>query len=386
MKVRIYFPYAPFPTTEGAYLVVADQLRYFAKRGDEVEFVCWRETEEALKEKRNLSGIVGNVRWTLLKCRKETSWTRISRIVQSIPTTLSSVEAFHFPVNLLSQVRDLEPVDLAIYHFSFAYVWLARNRLLPNEERRVVHFHNIESELHALRRGGFGLIQWINVTKLRAHERRLSALIDEAWFLSPLDARKLKTNRMRLVPPTFDPTLRRKRKAGCASTTILGFIGAMDNRPNFESVKWLLEELSPALLAGGFSGKLLIAGRDPPQRLRKIGREFEFVEFAGFVKNIDEFWSCLSFLAAPHIVGSGVRTKILEAIASGVPVLTNPGGAAPLSGGVRASPFLICEDNAAGWAARILSERGPFGLRKALEDEPIPDDLIAESVYASVVR
>lgn len=386
MKVRIYFPYAPFPTTEGAYLVVADQLRYFAKRGDEVEFVCWRETEETLKEKRNLSGMGGDARWTLLKCRKESRWTRISRIVQSLPTTSSSVEAFHFPANLLSQVSDLEPVDLAIYHFSFAYVWLARRGLLPKEELRVVHFHNIESELHALRRGGFGLIQWINVRKLRAHERRLPGLIDEAWFLSPLDALKLKMNRMRLVPPTFDPTLRRKRKAGCARTIILGFIGALDNRPNFESVKWLLEKLSPVLLAGGFSGKLLIAGRDPPRRLRELGRKFEFVEFAGFVKNIDEFWSRLSFLAAPHIVGSGVRTKILEAIASGVPVLTNPGGAAPLSEGVRASPFLICEDDAAGWAERILGERAPFGLRKALEGEPTPDDLIAESVYASIVK
>lgn len=384
MKVRIYFPFAPFPITEGAYLIVADQLRHFLARGHEVELVCWRETAESLALKKAKSGALAAAKWRLLGSGRESRWARIGRVAASLGSKFASPELFHYPRALLPQLGGLGPADLAIYHYSFAYSWLCTPALLADESRRVVHLHNIESDLHGERGGAFNLIHRWNSRKLCRHEAALDALVDELWFLSPVDSAKLRLARSRGVPPTFDPGLRERRRPSKATEVVVGFIGGMDFRPNLESARWLLEELAPRLAAGQFRGKLMLAGRGASKELRRLGARYPFVEFPGFVEDLDAFWAQLSFLAVPHIMGSGVRTKILEGMASGVPVLTNPAGASALPSDARTSPFLFLRSEAEDWAEVLLAEAQPYSTRRALQREPTCRALMAEVVYAGV--
>lgn len=386
MKIRIYFPSFPFPITEGAHLVVADQVRYFAAKGYDVELVCWRESRASIERKLARSAWPPGAKWTLLEGGLETASGRFLRVTRSLTSDFSSPELVHYPPRLLEQVAHLDRADLAIYHYSYAYVWLSQRDRLAPESRRVVHFHNVESDLHLLRGGGpLGWIHRRNARKMQPHEAALGAYADELWFLSSRDAKILGIHSARVIPPTFDLALRARRRSPGVERVLAGFIGGMNFKPNYESVSWILRELAPRLADGGFGGKLVFAGKEVPRDLYGLSKRYPFAEFKGFVENLDAFWAELSFLLVPHVVGSGVRTKILESIVSGVPVLTNSAGAASLPAGARENKLFICQDDPAEWARILLQESRPQVTRMRLEPDSTCSALTAEEVYAGVV-
>ena len=59
-----------------------------------------------------------------------------------------------------------------------------------------------------------------------------------------------------------------------------------------------------------------------------------------------------------------IRLKLLEALASGVPVFANNEALAPLDTALRGSPLIFCSDAASDWAEKLLNEK-PFVARKS---------------------
>jgi glycosyltransferase involved in cell wall biosynthesis len=304
------------------------------------------------------------------------------RAARTLLSPLASPEVYHYPPRGDLRHR-LPKADVGIYHYSFSHVWL-RRRSGP-ETRTVVHLQNLESELSRLRastehRSGkspAALLHHLNASKLARHERALHRLADELWFVSRADlqeySRLTGSSRLRLVPPTFDPALFDRRRESwearwdaAAPILALGFLGSGSYAPNRSSLEWILDRLAPQLLSRGFPGRILVAGKDIPQDIRKRGSALGCVDFLGFVRDLQEFWNSLSFFLIPQVGGSGIRVKLLEALASGVPVLANGEAAAPLPQDLRASPLLFVSEEPSSWAKRIMDDTRPFQTRQLL--------------------
>ncbi len=102
------------------------------------------------------------------------------------------------------------------------------------------------------------------------------------------------------------------------------FVGSEEHSPNRDALDWLLSDI--------WSG---IARQLPRAQLTVIGRWSESakasystapVRFAGFVDNLSRVLRG-GIMLVPLKIGSGIRTKILAALAQGVPVVTTPVGA-----------------------------------------------------------
>lgn len=102
------------------------------------------------------------------------------------------------------------------------------------------------------------------------------------------------------------------------------FVGSEEHGPNRDALDWLLSDI--------WSG---ITRQLPWARLTVIGRWSESaqasygtgpVHFAGFVDNLARVLRG-GIMLVPLKIGSGIRTKILAALAQGVPVVTTPVGA-----------------------------------------------------------
>lgn len=100
-------------------------------------------------------------------------------------------------------------------------------------------------------------------------------------------------------------------------------LGSMDWKPNQEAVQFLVQKIwKDSRLA---PLKLFIAGSK--------SEHFKFyntdsIEVLGWVKNSNEFMSQAGTLVTPIISGSGIRIKLLEAMALGIPCITTKLGAA----------------------------------------------------------
>lgn len=97
------------------------------------------------------------------------------------------------------------------------------------------------------------------------------------------------------------------------------FYGAMNRYENEISVKWFIKNVMPKI--NDLDVKYIIVGNKPSEELKKYSSEK--VILTGFVEDVQPYFAKAKCLAAPIQAGAGIKVKILEAMAMGVPVLTN---------------------------------------------------------------
>ncbi|MCR9173259.1 MAG: glycosyltransferase family 4 protein [bacterium] len=116
-------------------------------------------------------------------------------------------------------------------------------------------------------------------------------------------------------------------------------LGAMNWRPNVEAVDTILKYL-PVWVERNPNTHFTIAGIQSKERYDHL--ESESVTVEGFVEDITTFVQSQGILVAPIQSGSGVRIKILEMMALGVPIITTTLGA---QGIADTSGVLIADDH-----------------------------------------
>lgn len=100
------------------------------------------------------------------------------------------------------------------------------------------------------------------------------------------------------------------------------FYGDMSRPENYRPALWLIDEVLPLVRDLGF--KLIILGGHPVREL--LDRASENIIITGFVDNIEPYLASSLCLAAPLVLGAGIKVKVLTCMAAGIPVCTNEVG------------------------------------------------------------
>jgi len=134
------------------------------------------------------------------------------------------------------------------------------------------------------------------------------------------------------------------------------FVGALDYKPNLDSLAYYQREVFPALQAAGSAPVLHHIGNAPPA-LRRLFSE-QVVRFEGYVADLAARLRDAAFFVAPIVSGTGIKTKVLEAMASGVPVITTPEGVSGLRVEHRRHCFVCGRAAEFPLAVRALADPG----------------------------
>ena len=100
------------------------------------------------------------------------------------------------------------------------------------------------------------------------------------------------------------------------------FYGAMNRPENYKSAIWLIENVLPRL---DKEYRLIVVGANPVESL--LAYQSDRVMIKGFVDDVKPYFEKCLCLAAPLLLGAGIKIKILEAMSAGMPVVTNEIGA-----------------------------------------------------------
>jgi GT2 family glycosyltransferase len=129
------------------------------------------------------------------------------------------------------------------------------------------------------------------------------------------------------------------------------FLGSFRHTPNQVALEWFARFVLPLIVAKLPHARLLVAGSDPPAR-HTLSDPANAVELLGFVEDIQPLLSSCSVFVCPIRSGSGVRVKLLEAFATGIPVVSTTIGAEGLA---RVDgEFCALADDAPGFAAKVV--------------------------------
>jgi len=127
----------------------------------------------------------------------------------------------------------------------------------------------------------------------------------------------------------IDATRYQPRYTGREPFSML-FLGSFRHQPNLEALEWFSRRVLPRVLERRPQARLVIVGADPPPRhsLPDCGGAIDLV---GFVEDVREPLARYAVFLCPVLSGSGVRVKLLEAFAAGMPVVSTRLGAEGLA-------------------------------------------------------
>ncbi len=120
-------------------------------------------------------------------------------------------------------------------------------------------------------------------------------------------------------------------------------IGTMFWLPNSEGVSWWLRQGYEHLRRLCPNVTYDVVGARPPHTLQMLAGRHAGVHLHGYVADVTPFWTSTGALAVPLLSGGGVRVKILEAMAMGIPVISTTIGCEGLA--VRNGEHLLVADN-----------------------------------------
>ncbi len=170
----------------------------------------------------------------------------------------------------------------------------------------------------------------------------------------------------------------------------LVFVGHFGHPPNPDAVRFLLRDVLPRV---GRPVSVRIVGRDVPSDVAAMARPGA-VEVVGAVPDVRPHLAAAAAVVAPVRFGTGMRGKVLEALAMGRPVVTTSVGAEGL--GAVSERHLLIADGAADFAAAVGRVLGDPDLAarlgaagRALVEERFDWDAIAaahEDLYERVIR
>ena len=179
-------------------------------------------------------------------------------------------------------------------------------------------------------RGFFGkFMTRFELKRTRRAEGDLACQFDHLLVTAPSDRKAL----LELVPPGkspseisilpngvdleyFHPSAEFQREP----ETIV-FSGKMSYHANISMAKYLVEEIMPRIWEFRPTVRLYIVGKDPAPVIKKMAQN-PLVTVTGTVDDIRPFLSRATVSVVPLLYGAGIQNKILEAMATGTPVVT----------------------------------------------------------------
>ncbi len=129
------------------------------------------------------------------------------------------------------------------------------------------------------------------------------------------------------------------------------FLGSFRHLPNQAALSWFVERVLPLVAERCPEARLVVVGSDPPPRHFLPQGVLSYVEFRGFVEEVRQPLAECAVFVCPILSGSGMRVKLLEAFAAGIPVVSTSVGAEGLTDG---GDTCLVADTPEEFAASVL--------------------------------
>lgn len=155
----------------------------------------------------------------------------------------------------------------------------------------------------------------------------------------------------------------------------LCYAGFLGWEPNVQGLLWFLRHVWPLLKSTHPNLRFDIAGKNPDARLIKAVQNAPDVELLGFVEDLEDLYRDSRVAVCPLQFGSGIKVKVANGMARGIPVVTTTVGAEGLD--VTHGKHLMIADSA---------EDTFYAVDKLLMDDQLWQQMSEESRWLMIER
>ncbi len=315
----------PFPHDDGESIAVYNLIRGLTFSGAEVDLLSLNTTKDYTDITEVNANDIGYSSIETIDIDNSVSywgafknlWTRNSYHVERIIS-----EAYE---RKLTEILQKNTYDVVLLETSYmlAYVDLIRN---SSNALIILRAHNVESEIwYRLSKEQSNVLKawYLNLCANRLEKFEVNH-INSVDLLATLTEKDLKgfttlgfQNDSIVIPVGVD--LEAYQSSPPKHFESLCFIGSLDWMPNYLGLDWFLGEVWPEFYRSHPQIQFHIAGK---HAMSDKVKSHEGVTFHGRVENAIDFISEHDAMIVPLFSGSGIRIKIIEAMALGKPNIT----------------------------------------------------------------
>ncbi len=363
MNILVIAPFFPYPLTQGGKITIFNTLKYLSREHC-VSFACL--TDVPISDYGPLREY----------CAEIVVIERKAQTIRDLCTFLAGEYPFN-AVKLHSEVfvRNLQELmarrtfDLVQIEFSLMWRYAGIFKEIPC----TLDAHNIEHRIIGQNR-----INCRNPLKKLLYameERKLKALEERAWRECDL-CFTVSSNESSVIAATLENDDKLITMVGVDLARFefqfkqsfgmrLLFVGGLNYHPNLDSSDYLLREILPLIRARMPEVRLDIVGHEL-WRIVGLFPENSGVELHENVPEILPWFREADLLVVPLRYGAGIRIKILEAMAAGLPIVTTSKGCEGLQ--VEHGRELLVADDPETFASEVIRLLGDHALRRALAE------------------
>jgi len=266
---------------------------------------------------------------------------------------------------------------------------------------RVLDQHNVESEIlrqwyRSSPRLALRLAGWLEWRNLRRYEAQTCRRFHHIFCLTPQD----RTQLLEMLSPNGSMTISELPQFSVLPVGIdcshfaplpvvkkrasILFVGSLRWPPNADAAFWLARDILTRVRRAVPRARLTIVGDGPDSQLSQLSR-CPGVTVTGRVEDIRPYFWQHAVLAVPLRMGSGIRIKILTALACGLPVVSTTKGCEGIAG--EPGKHFLIEDDPDRFAAALaqvltlrplqerLARRGRELIEKSHDEQIVSRDL-----------
>jgi GT2 family glycosyltransferase len=227
-------------------------------------------------------------------------------------------------------------------------------RLVAQRDRPTIVFDTVD--LHHLRAERLAALEptrehFADAAAMKATELRLARSSDRVWVTSAYEAELLRHEGLS-IPIDIVPTIHRAHTSPSPfrERRDLVFVGNFEHPPNEDAALHFATDVFPAVRAALPGVRFLIVGPRPTRAVKALASDA--VRVLGHVPDLDALLDTTRVSVAPLRYGAGLKGKIGQALARGVPVVTTSVGAEGL--GLRHREHALIADDPAAFASAVV--------------------------------
>lgn len=330
MKILQISAQVPVPRTDGGKIGVYGITKGLFDRGHQIDFVCYRKDsnyEYSIKELKKICNPY------ILDIQTDNNiFGAFINLFSNVPYNSSKYikkELTNFLNNFLPD-KNYDVVHVTHLHMGWVIDVIKKYLNVPV----ILREENLETMI--MKRFSEHQKNWLikkysnlQYRKLIKYEPFICKKFDRCVMVTKFDEKRLldfdNSIKTTHIPSGIESSLLLKNKNKIEPFSIV-HIGHLDWYPNYDSLKWFLDEIMPNIVSKIPQVKLYIYGGGEPKGFRISEELSSNVILKGFVNDIWEELSTKALAVVPLRIGSGIRIKILEMLAAGQNIITTTVG------------------------------------------------------------
>ncbi|MBN2236706.1 MAG: glycosyltransferase [Bacteroidales bacterium] len=330
MRILVLTNKIPYPAIDGGSIATLNLSIALAKQGNEVTVLAMNTAKHYLsadqipidlREKIEILAVDVPAKIRVVGALRNLLFSKLPYTAERFYTT-----SFSDKLQSVLQENTFDIVQL-----EGLYVGLYVTLIRKNSRAKIIYrAHNLEFEIwnRAAGRSNFLMKWYFNklAKRLIKLEKSLLNQYDAILPISSKDGSWFTQNNAK-TPLQITPAGITKDFAiakASRNETDLFFIGALDWLPNQEGLLWFIKEVWPQIHDNYSNLKFYVAGRNASAETQAL--KAPNLVFLGEIEHAKEFMLTHGIMIVPLFSGSGMRVKIIEAMALGKIVISTTMG------------------------------------------------------------